>query len=395
MILSQVLNIVGVALVLATLPLLAELLMLTVASMLPSTKEIEQASETEDFPITVLIPAHNEETLVGRCIRSMSLSAGAGVDLMVIAHNCTDATAAKAEAAGARVLVLNDSDQKGKGYALRYGFAAALAGASRAVLVIDADSVVGPGLIAAVQQRFQTGAQAVQCRYEVLNSEGNHRTRLMTLAFQGFNVIRPRGRGRLGLSSGILGNGFALHRDVLTRIPYGAYSIVEDLEYHLALVRAGIRVEFVDTATVSGEMPHTDLGAQTQRARWEGGRRRMMRRWAHKLMGDVLRGRARLIEPLLDLLAVPISSEVCLLLVAACLPIAWLRVYALGGLLVLALHVTAAAVDGSSIRGTLRVLAVVPAYIFWKLWMLPDVWRASRADSLWVRTARDTPGDSQ
>jgi GT2 family glycosyltransferase len=388
MILSQVLDIVVIALVLATLPLLAELLVLTVASLLPSTSEIEQAEATEDFPITVLVPAHNEEALVGRCIRSMVSSAGPGVDLM-------DATAAEAEAAGARVLVLNDPDQEGKGSALSYGFAAALAGASRAVLVIDADSVVGPGLIAAVRHRFQAGAQAVQCRYEVFNSEENHRTRLMTLAFQGFNVIRPRGRERLGLSVGILGNGFALHRDVLTRIPYRAYSIVEDLEYHLALVRAGIRVEFVDTAAVSGEMPLSNIGAQTQRARWEGGRRRMMRRWAPRLMGDVLRGRARLIEPLLDLLAAPIASGACLLLIAVCLPVAWLRLYALGGFLVLALHVTAAAVGGSSVRGTLRVLATVPAYILWKVWMLPNVWRASRADSLWVRTARDTPGDGQ
>jgi GT2 family glycosyltransferase len=395
MILSQVLDVVGIALVLATMPLLAELLVLTVASLLPSTREVKQAGATEDFAITVLVPAYNEEALVGRCIRSMSLSADAGVDLMVIAHNCTDATASEAEAAGARVLVLNDPDQKGKGRALSYGFAAAMAGASRAVLVIDADSVVDPGLITAVRQRFQMGAQAVQCRYEVFNSEENYRTRLMTLAFQGFNVIRPRGRARLGLSAGILGNGFALHRDVLTRIPYGAYSIVEDLEYHLALVRAGIRVEFVDTATVNGEMPHTDLGAQTQRARWEGGRRRMLRQWAPRLMGDVLRGRARLLEPLLDLLAAPIASEACLLLVAACLPVAWLRLYALGGFLVLALHVTAAAVGGSGLWGTLRVLATVPAYIFWKLWILPDVWRASRADSLWVRTARDTPGDGQ
>ena len=152
-------------------------------------------------------------------------------------------------------MVLNDPELKGKGCALSYGFAAALAGSSKAVLVIDADSVVSPGLIDAVRQRFFTGAQAVQCRYEVHNPEENDRTRLMTLAFQGFNEIRPRGRERLGLSAGILGNGFALHRDALTRTPYGAYSIVEDLEYHLALVRAGIRVEFVDTAAVSGEMP--------------------------------------------------------------------------------------------------------------------------------------------
>ncbi|MGD0857915.1 MAG: glycosyltransferase family 2 protein [Terracidiphilus sp.] len=395
MFLSHVFDILGIALVLATLPLLAELLVLTAASLLPAARGREQEAGAEDFPLTVVVPAHNEEALVGRCIRSLASSAGPGADLVVIAHNCTDATAAEAEAAGARVLVLNDQDRRGKGSALSYGFAAALAGTARAVLVIDADSVVSPGLIAAVRQRFLAGAQAVQCRYEVFNSEENRRTRLMTLAFRGFNVIRPRGRQRLGLSAGILGNGFALHRDVLTRVPYGAYSVVEDLEYHLALVRAGIRVEFVDTATVSGEMPRSDHGARTQRARWEGGRRRMMKRWAPRLMGDLLRGRARVIEPLLDLLSAPIATEASLLLVVACLPVAPLRLYALGALLVLSAHVTVAATCGSGFWGTIRVLWAAPAYCFWKLSILPDVWRASRADSAWVRTARDLPGDGQ
>lgn len=121
----------------------------------------------------------------------------------------------------------------------------------------------------------------------------------------------------------------------------------------------------------------------------------MMRRWAPKLMGDLLRGRVRLLEPLLDLLAAPIATEACLLLVAACLPVAWLRLYALAGFFVLALHVAGAGACGSGLRGTLKVLATAPAYVLWKLRMLPEVWRASRADSAWVRTARDTPGDGQ
>jgi cellulose synthase/poly-beta-1,6-N-acetylglucosamine synthase-like glycosyltransferase len=395
MIASHVFDILGIALVLATLPLLAELLVLTAASLLPVARTRKRDAGAEDFPLMVMVPAHNEEALIGRCIRSLTSSAGLGVDLVVIAHNCTDGTAAEAEAAGARVLTLNDPHRIGKGSALSFGFVAALAGASRAVMVIDADSVVGPGLIAAVRQKFLAGAQAVQCRYEVYNSEENSRTKLMTLAFRGFNVLRPRGRERLGLSAGILGNGFALRRDVLMRVPYGAHSVVEDLEYHLALVRAGIRVEFVDTASVSGEMPRSDHGARTQRARWEGGRRRMMKRWAPSLMGDLLRGRARVIEPLLDLLAAPIATEVSLLLLAACLPVAWLRFYALGALLVLAFHVTAAAACGSGFWAMIRVLGTAPAYIFWKIWILPEVWRASRADSAWVRTARETPGDGQ
>jgi hypothetical protein len=315
--------------------------------------------------------------------------------MLVIAHNCTDATAAEAKAAGARVLELNDPDQLGKGCALSYGFSAAMAGNSQAVLVIDADSVVDPGLTATVRRRFMAGARALQCRYEVYNSNVNGRTRLMNLAFYAFNVIRPRGRARLGLSAGILGNGFALHRDVLTRIPYNAHSVVEDLEYHLALVRADIRVEFIDTDAVRGEMPLTKKSSETQRARWEGGRMRMMKQWAPELTGDVLRGRVRLMEPLLDLVSLPIALEVTLLLVAACLPLPWLRLYVLGAFAVLIAHVFTAAFSGPGFWDTMRALSTAPAYILWKLWMLPKIWRASRVNAAWVRTERVSPADSQ
>jgi len=301
MLLSLVLPMLGFVLVLATLPLLAELLVLTTAALLPAATSRAQGTEAKSnsFQLTVLVPAHNEEALIGRCVQSVLSSADANTELLVVAHNCTDATVAVAQAAGARVLLLNDPGQTGKGCALHSGFACTLDGSAQAVLVIDADSVLDTRLIAEVRRRFLMGAQALQCRYEVNNSQANRRTRLMALALQAFNVVRPLGRERLGLSVGIFGNGFALRREVLERIPYNANSVVEDLEYHLTLLRAGIRVEFVNSATVRGEMPLSNQGARTQRARWEGGRRRMIRRWVPTLMGDLFRGRVKALEPLL------------------------------------------------------------------------------------------------
>lgn len=397
MIVFLLIRVVGIVLVVATLPLLAELLVLTLAALLPAARTEDEDEQPEAFPLTVLVPAYNEEALIGRCVRSVlaSSSPSSGTEVLVVAHNCTDATAVEAEAAGARVLVLNDPSRTGKGWALNLGFATALAGPSQAVLVIDADSVVCPGMVEVVRQRFMSGARALQCRYEVHNSQDSWRTNLMTLALRAFNVIRPRGRARLGLSAGIFGNGFALHRDVISRIPYGAFSVVEDLEYHLALLRAGIRVEFVDTATVRGEMPVSAKGARVQRARWEGGRLHIMKEWAPRLMGGVLRGKVTLLEPLLDLLALPITSEVSLLLVAACLPLTWLRWYALAGFAVLQLHVTAASVGGPGLWRTMKALMSAPAHILWKLLIFPQIWRASRANALWVRTNRESPVDGR
>ena len=385
----------GVVLVLATLPLLIELLILTVSALAPDAPLGDPGAELKLPLLSVLVPAHNEEALVGRCVRALTASADTGTEVLVVAHNCIDATAAKAADAGARVLVLDDPRQRGKGCALSYGFASILSGGSQAVLVIDADSVVDASLTAEVRRRLQAGARALQCRYEVYNCEDSRRTRLMRLALYAANVIRPRGRARLGFSAGILGNGFALHRDVLTRIPYTAHSIVEDLEYHLSLVRAGICVEFIQTAAVRGEMPVTAKSAQAQRARWEGGRLRMMKKWVPKLTLDILHGKVNQIEPFLDLLALPIASELVLLLVAACLPVVWLRVYVLAAFAVLVFHITVAALEGPGIWKTMKALSTVPSYVLWKLWILPEIWRTSGASAAWVRTERESPTDGR
>jgi cellulose synthase/poly-beta-1,6-N-acetylglucosamine synthase-like glycosyltransferase len=395
MLVSNLLLIIGIVLLLGTLPLIVELFVLTLAALVPRAPEEDREQESEVFPLAVVVPAHNEELLIERCVGALLASAGPGVELVVVAHNCTDATAGRAEAAGARVLTFDDPEQIGKGCALSYGFAAALAGPSQAVLVVDADSVVDAGLIRAVQKKFMTGTRALQCRYEVYNSQDNRRTKLMALAIYAVNVIRPQGRSRLGLSAGILGNGFALHRDVLNQVPYSSRSIVEDLEYHLALVRAGICVECVDTAAVRGEMPVTAKGAQAQRARWEGGRLRMVKQWAPNLALGVLKGQTRQFEPLLDLLAMPIASEVILLLIAACLPLPWLRLYVLMAFGVLVFHVGTAAVKIPGRRGTMVALLTAPAYVLWKLIVLPKIWSRSRADAAWVRTDRESPADSQ
>ena len=386
----------GSVLVVMTLPLILELLVLTIAALWPKVPvETERAGSNVDL-LTVLIPAHNEETLIVRAIQSVLQSAdSAATTVLVVAHNCTDATAAKARAAGASVLLLDDSTRSGKGYALSEGFRAALAGDSQAVLVMDADSLMDANLLAHVRHQLQAGARALQCRYEVNNSHDSARTKLMSLAFFGMNVIRPRGRARLGFSAGIVGNGFVIHRDVLTLVPYGSHSIVEDVEYHLALLRAGIRVRFVDTAGVRGEMPATSKSSRAQRARWEGGRIHLMQRWAPKLLVNLLRGRVSLLEPLFDLLALPMASVVMLLLIMACFPFLWIRVYVLAAFAVLIFHVAAVAIEGPGLSESIKALSTVPAYILWKLWIFPETWRTSRADAKWVRTDREPVAHSK
>lgn len=386
------LTLTGIALVGVTLPLVVELLTVTFANFLPGSRSAQPAADNDtesSFALTIIVPAHNEQLLVSRCVASLRASATPSTRILVIAHNCSDSTAAEAAEAGADVLELNDPEKKGKGFALRYGFEKALAAGASAVMVVDADSTVSPDTIPSVVTAFTRGARVVQCRYEMVSASGASGSRLAALAFRGFNVVRPCGRERLGLSAGILGNGFAIVRGVLEANPYEAFSVVEDLEYHIHLVMAGERVRYLDQVLISAEFPESRSGEVVQRSRWEGGRFRTARVWALPLLGKVFSGKIRLLEPLCDLTGLPLAYGVFALLVAVCIPLAWLRWYATFSLGVVLVHVLSAAWAGDDFFGTLQLLALAPFYILRKLWMIPGIARGSSAKAAWIRTERN------
>jgi cellulose synthase/poly-beta-1,6-N-acetylglucosamine synthase-like glycosyltransferase len=379
----------GLYLALITLPGTVELLVLSVAGVLPGRRRPHWESTT-GFKLAVVVPAHNEEQHIARCVKSLFAAERSLIDLdvVVIADNCDDNTAEEARRAGAVVLVRTNAQERGKGYALDYAFHTLGAERWDAFAVVDADSEVAANFLKELCSAMSAGAAAAQCRYLVRNSGESVRTRLMKVAGAAFNVLRPRGRDRCGLSAGIYGNGFVLSAETLRAVPYTASSLVEDFEYHIALVEAGIKVRFVDNTAVYGDMPASGAGVKTQRTRWEGGRFRLIREKTLPLLGEVFRGKLALLEPCLDLLLLPLAFHVCLLLLAALTPFWPVRAAAIFGLCVVAFHLAAAiAVTGGGLQDVF-VLFAAPLYIIWKLLLIPRLARSSSAKATWARTER-------
>src|SRR5271154_4865379 len=150
----------------------------------------------------------------------------------------------------------------------------------------------------------------------------------MNVAFMAFNVLRARGRERLGLSAGICGNGFGLSRATLLAIPYETHSLVEDLDYHLRIVEAGRRISFADRTGVRAEMPTGGRGAATQRARWEGGRLRTVVENLPRLLAGAGSRKTRSCTPALELLLLPLAFHVSLLAMTVLVPFVLARMYA-------------------------------------------------------------------
>jgi cellulose synthase/poly-beta-1,6-N-acetylglucosamine synthase-like glycosyltransferase len=385
--LALIRNLAGGAAAVVSLPGTIELGLLTLASMLPG--RAARRTAVNPVRLAVVIPAHNERENLGQCLDSLLAdNRDKSAVITVIADNCTDETAEIARRKGVDVIERFNTTLRGKGYALEYAFDLLAPRRFDAYIIVDADSVVPRGFFAAFAAAFSNGADAVQCPYLALHADASNRTQLLDIALRGFNWIRPLGRERLGLSVGILGNGFGLRRELLERVPYTAHSVVEDLEYHLALVDHGYRVQLVENTQVQGEMPGAGKGRETQRARWEGGRVRMLREHTLPLLGKVLSGRGAAVEPLFELLLFPLGFHVVLLLAGLVAASDSIRAVAGFGLAMVLLHVVAAVGRGGSVGRDLKALITAPGYVLWKIGKLPMILLASRKNTGWVRTER-------
>lgn len=340
--------------------------------------------------IAIIIPAHNECLLIEDTVtKALALNyPRTAFTVLVIADNCTDDTAALARAAGARVLERQGNPGKGQG--LNDALKLLLEESWGAFLVLDADSHLHPDTLRALDGALAAGAAAVQIRYGVLNPKDSLRTRAMELSTASFNALRPRGKTRLGLSAGINGNGFCLTRETVLQVPYLAHSIVEDIEYHILLLRAGLRVGFLDHVWVKAQMPIGGRGAQVQRVRWERGRVITIRNCAPQLLRDLLRGHSHALDGLIDVLMPPVSLVFLLLLPPLIWGSAWARGLAIGGVALLAAHYLLAAWRYASLASALLLVAYIPWYLVWKTWVVLRS-LATERNLPWIRTDRHKP----
>jgi hypothetical protein len=248
-----------------------------------------------ELELVVLVPAHDEESSLPETLASLTAAAAAHpARILVIADNCSDATASVARAAGAEVWERDEPALRGKGHALRWALDRLMAGedwqAVDAVAMIDADCAIDRHGLGSMAAHLAGGSAAIQSDYVVANPESSSATALRASAFRLTNTVRPRGKEQLGLSVGLGGTGMAFRREVLERVPWAASSVTEDAEYHVRLVEAGIRVAFAGDVEVSSRMPTRAAAIRQQEMRWEAGFVGLARRFTGRL---VLRGLRR------------------------------------------------------------------------------------------------------
>ncbi|WP_409060396.1 bifunctional polysaccharide deacetylase/glycosyltransferase family 2 protein [Streptomyces sp. SYP-A7185] len=229
-------------------------------------------------PVTVLVPAYNEEAGIASTVYSLLASTHPHVQIIVIDDGSTDATAAIAEDIDdPRVTVIRQPNG-GKPSALNTGLAYAR---HDIVVMVDADTVFEPEALARlVQPLAHPAVGAVSGNTKV----GNRRTLMgkwQHLEYVlGFNLDRrmfevlecmPTVPGAIG----------AFRRDALMGV--GGVSdetLAEDTDLTMALWRAGWRVVYEESAVAWTEVPVSVRQLWRQRYRWCYGTLQSM--WKHR-----------------------------------------------------------------------------------------------------------------
>lgn len=216
----------------------------------------------------LIVCARNEEPVIARIVSDL-LAQDYPVelrDVLVVAHNCTDATASVAARAGALVLEINTTGV-GKSFAVH-------AGAERFadydyVGIFDADARVAPGLLFAIA-RHSDGAECLQAE-AVPIADADWLAEGYGFGRRARNVFWWRPREALGLTTTITGSGWFIRPALLGRYRSGQWTMTEDLELTARLVADGHMVRYVSAAQMALGEPRDLRTSVTQRSRWVRG----------------------------------------------------------------------------------------------------------------------------
>jgi cellulose synthase/poly-beta-1,6-N-acetylglucosamine synthase-like glycosyltransferase len=345
----------------------------------------------------VVVPAHDEAEVVGKTLQMLKAALGDGMRVLVVADNCTDATAEIARAQGVEVIERTNAQDRGKGFALALAAEHLSATAPDVFVVLDADcSTDAVSLRNLIDAAATSGRPSQAINLLQPNRRSSPLVQLSTFGFMLKNLVRQRGLQRLAGRVHLTGTGMAMPFDQFRASAGTKSSIVEDLALGLELAAAGNPPMLVSNALVWSESS-TEQGTLVQRRRWEGGFLSTALRWGFReAAAGIAAGKPRAILAGLDLMVPPLALfavlNVLALIMAGVLTVAlgaaWWPVVVQFGLLLFALFAVFAAWMREGRRFiSLGVLARLPLYVLWKLPMYVGLARGG-APKEWLRTGR-------
>jgi cellulose synthase/poly-beta-1,6-N-acetylglucosamine synthase-like glycosyltransferase len=350
----------------------------------------------------VVVPAHNEELLVGRLCRSLlEIDYPQNrYEVFLIADNCEDRTVAICSEYPVRVLQRKDPARLGKGFALQWAMENIPLNEFDAVFMVDADNVVDAGVLNALNAKINQGYRAIQCQNAVGNRRDSWFTQLLFVSRTVGNHLYHHAKHKLGLSSYLMGNGLCFTTELLREKGWTAFTVGEDWEYYAQLAADRIKIGFCIDAKVFHQESRSLNQATSQRLRWASGKFYVFRKYGLNLLWKGIRERDLYVLDASLPLVLPNYSllvNITILVICTCffLPASPFRslIYAAGWLSLLgqlALFGLGACLAGEYWQ-VFKAVMYAPVFLAWKsiidLLSASGLYKAKK----WVRTKRHRP----
>jgi cellulose synthase/poly-beta-1,6-N-acetylglucosamine synthase-like glycosyltransferase/peptidoglycan/xylan/chitin deacetylase (PgdA/CDA1 family) len=228
-------------------------------------------------PVTVVVPAYNEQECITNTLLSLARS-DHPIEVIVVDDGSTDDTSAIVEELGLPMVRLIRQPNSGKSVALNTGVAAA---SYDLIVMMDGDTVFEPSTVRELVQPFgdpRIGAVAGNAKVgnrDTLIGAWQHIEYVM-----GFNLDR-RMYDVLNCMPTIPGAVGAFRRTALQQV--GGMSddtLAEDTDVTMALHRAGWKIVYAENARAWTEAPVSMKQLWSQRYRWSYGTMQAM--WKHR-----------------------------------------------------------------------------------------------------------------
>lgn len=250
--------------------------------------------ETEDFKkYGILIPARNEEKVIGQLIKSLLSQKYPGeFKVFVVADNCTDKTAEVARKAGATVYERNDLSKQRKGYALDF----LLNNIEKdykilnfdGYIIFDADNLIDQNFIFEINKAFVVNKNAVRGYLSTKNFDTNFITSAYSIHFYRSIVAQHRPRQFFKLGTHINGTGILIGSHLI-KDGWKYHSLTEDAELTADLTYKNIKVGLCEDAIFYDEQPDKFKFVFRQRVRWEKGRMLVFFKYFFKMFYSIFR----------------------------------------------------------------------------------------------------------
>ncbi|MHA1144639.1 MAG: glycosyltransferase [Candidatus Helarchaeota archaeon] len=246
---------------------------------LSSFGKIKLPKGSEDFypSISIIIPALNEEAVIGDSLESLLETnyPKDKLELIIVASNSTDRTVEICEKYQDKIpmkILTKSLPIKGKPAALNH----AITEASHDILAFyDADLEMEPDTLHfLVRPLFNENVHAAVGNIRPSNWNVNWMTKTIALEYTNHSGagIFTEIRNKIGLSALILGRNWCIRKDSLKKVGgFDENCLTEDLNLSYRLMAESMKIAFSPKAVISEKVPTTFKSFKQQRERWIGG----------------------------------------------------------------------------------------------------------------------------